>query len=529
MKNALRTVVTVATVALLSTFPLAASANERIVASENAADYVQEFQVDPTRSPEVDGVGGFTPEEVAERQELAKSINNLGEPKEIVQPGEMYSDKVSLPPEITKEEADVVETQIAQQKNKAHTFANAPRCKTFWPSSIQVCGAILDKYEQMGGPSSFVLWPVEPMSANPDGTGYRMRFQNGFIYWHPEAGAHSVPTHIAANWKNNGWEAGWLGYPKTDEDPISADGQGRRQEFQGGYIYKSPRFQVSSIKGKIYEYWQGQNAHNGYLGYPLADEATTPDGQGKFSAFERGYVYWHPSAGAHGVTSLMFEAWAKKGYEAGNLGYPVGDRYINNSQEIVQDFQNGQINLTAEMKNAGETQIAGQPVNNLVLAALQRYANSIGANLETLLATQPASAMAAATNERAVTLGGTYDGGVPVPPGYEYDPNRGSLHDYCTKSPDQFPSPGKNADFSGPCAIHDMCYADADNLHGGSSWAFSQCNVDLYNNIQTVCANVYGPYDLRYSPCMDTGLVYFDAVTVFHPSQWPGYHSPWAQ
>ncbi|HVW33453.1 MAG TPA: hypothetical protein VHL53_13010 [Acidimicrobiia bacterium] len=45
---------------------------------------------------------------------------------------------------------------------------------------------------------------------------------------------------------------------------------------------------------------------------------------------------------------------------------------------------------------------------------------------------------------------------VAVPARYVYDPSRGSLHDYCTKSPDSW----GRADFRGPCANHDLCYED---------------------------------------------------------------------
>ncbi|MCA1841907.1 MAG: hypothetical protein LC792_01700 [Actinobacteria bacterium] len=43
-----------------------------------------------------------------------------------------------------------------------------------------------------------------------------------------------------------------------------------------------------------------------------------------------------------------------------------------------------------------------------------------------------------------------------VPARYVYDPSKGSLHDYCTKSPDGW----DRADFKGPCANHDLCYMD---------------------------------------------------------------------
>jgi hypothetical protein len=45
---------------------------------------------------------------------------------------------------------------------------------------------------------------------------------------------------------------------------------------------------------------------------------------------------------------------------------------------------------------------------------------------------------------------------VAVPSRYVYDPAQGSLHDYCTKSPDRW----GRADFRGPCANHDLCYMD---------------------------------------------------------------------
>jgi hypothetical protein len=42
---------------------------------------------------------------------------------------------------------------------------------------------------------------------------------------------------------------------------------------------------------------------------------------------------------------------------------------------------------------------------------------------------------------------------VAVPARDEYNPKNGSLHDYCTGSPDQW----DRADFTGPCANHDRC------------------------------------------------------------------------
>ena len=104
-------------------------------------------------------------------------------------------------------------------------------------------------------------------------------------------------------------------------------------------------------------------------------------------------------------------------------------------------------------------------------------------------------------------------GGVEVPDGYIYNPKLGSLHDYCTKSPDQFPAPGVNADFKGACAIHDMCYEKND----GNASGMRNCDSNFRNNLITVCENVYtSGVDPRREKCIDVALVYYGAVVADH-------------
>jgi len=108
-------------------------------------------------------------------------------------------------------------------------------------------------------------------------------------------------------------------------------------------------------------------------------------------------------------------------------------------------------------------------------------------------------------------------GGVEVPDGYIYNPKLGSLHDYCTKSPDQFPAPGVNADFKGACAIHDMCYEKND----GNASGMRNCDSNFRNNLITVCENVYtSGVDLRREKCIDVALVYYEAVVAAHPGNY---------
>ncbi|WP_126268762.1 hypothetical protein [Corynebacterium alimapuense] len=113
-------------------------------------------------------------------------------------------------------------------------------------------------------------------------------------------------------------------------------------------------------------------------------------------------------------------------------------------------------------------------------------------------------------------------GGISIPASYDYwgcfkkeaspDPSSFSRHDYCTQSPDQFPSPGKNAEFSGACSKHDICYDNTDAQRSG----YGPCNSNLFDNMVTICAANYGLWDPRHATCMNTAGVYWTFVTGTH-------------
>lgn len=64
-----------------------------------------------------------------------------------------------------------------------------------------------------------------------------------------------------------------------------------------------------------------------FLGAPITDEQTTPDGVGRYTVFEHGSIYWTPDTGAHEVHGGIRDKWAELGWEAGELGYPISDEY----------------------------------------------------------------------------------------------------------------------------------------------------------------------------------------------------------
>ena len=147
----------------------------------------------------------------------------------------------------------------------------------------------------------------------------------------------------------------------------------------------------------------------------------------------------------------------------------------------------------------------GKQVDRDVAENLKKYAQENNLDLEAEFKEKPVMQDPNATEEDR--------GGVEVPDGYIYNPKLGSLHDYCTKSPDQFPAPGVNADFKGACAIHDMCYEKND----GNASGMRNCDSNFRNNLITVCENVYtSGADPRRGKCIDVALVYYGAVVAAH-------------
>ncbi|WP_198029114.1 phospholipase A2 [Actinoplanes sp. N902-109] len=93
---------------------------------------------------------------------------------------------------------------------------------------------------------------------------------------------------------------------------------------------------------------------------------------------------------------------------------------------------------------------------------------------------------------------------VTVPSNYVYNPDLGSLHDYCTSSPDSYLA----ADFRGPCARHDLCY-EAPGNHK------TACDNALRDDLTTNCDYAYSASNPIRATCHGVAAIYWAAVTAF--------------
>ena len=290
-------------------------------------------------------------------------------PNSTIVPGKMRSDRQELPEGFTKEDADRAEIAeaklLAASRSRTARSAGATNvlaaaaptdCMIYFPAwQYQVCGQIRVKYDSLGGPNSFLhfmmKWGQHGWEAGWLGyptsdeivlqNGRRQEFQSGAaIYWSPVS-LGIVGGAIRDRYNALNAETGPLGYPSSDETWVTKY-NGRYNNFLNGTITWSGQTGARVLYTAIRDRWAALGREDGSLGFPLADEQITPDGVGRYARFENGVpIYWTPLTGAWDLSQLTLPVWAATNYESGVLGYPTGPPTSTSEMVDSQKFQNG--------------------------------------------------------------------------------------------------------------------------------------------------------------------------------------------
>lgn len=203
-------------------------------------------------------------------------------------------------------------------------------------------GAILAKYNGLGGPQGWLGFPKTGEITTPDGIGRYVHFEKGSIYWTPSTGAYAIPGDMFQAWGENGWENGDLKYPVAEAQQF---GGGYVQKFQGGYLTRNPDGGHNIVHGAIGAKYGELNTAASGLGYPKGNERAINGGA--FQEFEKGNIYWSPSTGAHVIYyGNIFNEWGKDRWEQGHLGWPISDMKEIPAGGLTIDFQHGTLQET---------------------------------------------------------------------------------------------------------------------------------------------------------------------------------------
>ena len=200
-------------------------------------------------------------------------------------------------------------------------------------------GRINARYQHIGGPASWLGFPLTGEQATPDGKGRYVHFENGSIYWTHGTGAWEVPAKAMDAWAKDNWERGHLGYPTSA--PRDAAG-GQVQEFEKGAIVTNPDGAAHIVHGAIGAKYKELGTVESELGFPKGGEKSIRGGA--FQEFDNGNIYWSAGTGAHFIKyGDIFTHWGTQRYEQGKFGYPTEDHAnIPAGGEIVR-FENGTI------------------------------------------------------------------------------------------------------------------------------------------------------------------------------------------
>ncbi|WP_313674549.1 hypothetical protein [Mycolicibacterium sp.] len=206
-----------------------------------------------------------------------------------------------------------------------------------------IYGAVLDKYESLGGPADSDLG-FPNIDTVPGLVGPKSRV-NTFsasdkpaIFWTPDTGAWSVRGALNAAWDRLGGSAGTLGVPVEDE---RYDGDVVSQKFSGGQLSwnratntftSDPPGLADSLAGlevpldpttMINLAWRASGGLSGPLGGRQGDQTTIGDNAAA-QGYASGKIFYSPQAGAHAVTGAILSKYESLGGPTGDLGYPVG-------------------------------------------------------------------------------------------------------------------------------------------------------------------------------------------------------------
>jgi uncharacterized protein with LGFP repeats len=215
-------------------------------------------------------------------------------------------------------------------------------------------GAILDKYQSLGGPADsdlgFPNIDEVPGLIGPDSRVSTFNASDSpAIFWTPDTGAWAVRGALNAAWDKLGGSAGTLGVPTEDE---RYDGDTVSQRFTGGELsWNSTTKAFTTVPAELADSlaglevptdattlinltWRATGGLSGPLGGRQGEQSPIGD-NGAAQGYAGGKIFFTPDTGAHAVTGAILSKYESMGGPTGDLGLPAsaeGDGGVPNSR-----------------------------------------------------------------------------------------------------------------------------------------------------------------------------------------------------
>ncbi len=210
------------------------------------------------------------------------------------------------------------------------------------------------------------------------GAGFVQNFDHGKIFFTPQTGARSMYGAVLDKYESLGGPAGSdLGFPTIDEVPGLAGPDSRVSTFSASdkpVIFWTPEHGAFVVRGAINAAWDKLGSSGGVLGVPVGDE--TYNGEVATQPFSGGQVSWNrltktftttPPQLAQQLADLQVPidptaainmAWRAAGGASGPLGAKQGGQYPIGDDGLAQNFTGGKVFFSpATGANAVESDI----------------------------------------------------------------------------------------------------------------------------------------------------------------------------
>jgi len=199
------------------------------------------------------------------------------------------------------------------------TGLGSPAWTKLAAAGLAQAGPIGQHYHDLGGPGSYLGTPTGPETAAAG--GQMQTFSGGTIYYSPATGAHAVHGAILARYQALGGPGSFAGFPTGDETAVAG---GRASTFTGAAIYWSPATGAHEVHGLILAHYQALGGPASFAGLPSSDE-TAVAGGGRVSTFTGAAIYWSAGTGAHEVHGAIRSAYLSYGGPGSPLALPTSD------------------------------------------------------------------------------------------------------------------------------------------------------------------------------------------------------------
>jgi uncharacterized protein with LGFP repeats len=210
------------------------------------------------------------------------------------------------------------------------------------------------------------------------GAGFAQNFAHGKMFFTPATGAKAMSGAVLDKYEALGGPAGSdLGFPTINEVPGLAGPDSRVSTFSASdrpVIFWTRDHGAFVVRGAINTAWDKLGSSGGVLGVPVSDE--TYDGEVAAQAFSRGRVSWNrltkafttvPPELAQQLASVQVPidptaainmAWRAAGGASGPLGAKQGGQYPVGGDGVAQNFAGGKVYFSpATGANAVESDI----------------------------------------------------------------------------------------------------------------------------------------------------------------------------